>query len=58
MHHVPINARPLTMPNGPKAALDYPSMLQLAAKRGSTFTNILSGYVSAAQLRTAREVMR
>ena len=56
MHHVPIK-RPLTMPSGPKAALDYPSMLQLAAKRGFDFHEY-SDWVSAAQLRTAREVMR
>ena len=36
MHHVPIE-RPLTMPSGPKAALDYLSMLQLTAKRGFDF---------------------
>ena len=48
MHHVPIE-RPLTMPSGPKAALDYPSMLQLAAKRGFDFHEY-SDWVSAAQL--------
>ena len=56
MHHVPIK-RPLTMPSGPKAALDYLSMLQLAAKRGFDFHEY-SDWVSAAQLQTAREVMR
>ena len=34
--------RPLTMPSGLKAALDYPSMLQLAAKRGFDFTMTLA----------------
>jgi len=50
MHHVPIK-RPLTMPSGPKAALDYPSMLQLAAKRCFDFHEY-SDWVSAAQLRS------
>ena len=36
MHHMPCE-RPLTMPSGPKAVLDYSSMLQLAAKRGFDF---------------------
>ena len=48
MHHVP-KERPLTMPSGPKAALDYRSMLQLAAKRGFDFHEY-SDWVSAAQL--------
>ena len=50
MHHVPIE-RPLTMPSGPKAALDYLSMLQLAAKRCFDFHEY-SDWVSAAQLRS------
>ena len=50
MHHVPIK-RPLTMPSGPKAALDYLSMLQLAANRGFDFHEY-SDWVSAAQLRS------
>ena len=36
MHHMPCE-RPLTMPSGPKIALDYRSMLQLSAKRGFDF---------------------
>ena len=36
MHHMPCE-RSLTMPSGPKAALDYWSMLQLAAKLGFDF---------------------
>ena len=39
MHHVLIK-RPLTMPSGPKAALDYLSMLQLAAKNHGPCENI------------------
>ena len=39
------------MPSGPKAALDYRSMLQLAAKRDFNFHEC-SDWVSAAQLRS------
>ena len=56
MHHLTLG-RPLTMPSGPKAALDYASMLQLAARRGFDFHEY-SDWVTAAQLQSPPEAMR